>query len=62
MNAELKIVNGEFIRSESGFRNWVTKDGSAGPTGEAGFAAEPGRYHRKQWCLPCWFCSNTGSV
>ncbi len=45
MNAELKIVNGEFIRSESGFRNWVTKDGSAGPTGEAGFAAEPGRYH-----------------
>ncbi len=45
MNAELKTVNGEFIRSESGFRNWVTKDGSAGPTGEAGFAAEPGRYH-----------------
>ena len=45
MNAELQSVKGEFARSESGFRNWVTKDGSAGPTGEAGFAAEPGRYH-----------------
>jgi putative glutathione S-transferase len=45
MSAELQTVKGEFVRSESGFRNWVTKDGSAGPTGEAGFAAEPGRYH-----------------
>lgn len=45
MYGKLKTVKGEFIRSESGFRNWVTKDGRAGPTGEAGFAAEPGRYH-----------------
>jgi len=45
MSAELQTVKGEFVRSESGFRNWVTKDGSAGATGEAGFAAEPGRYH-----------------
>ena len=45
MNAKLKTVKGEFIRSESGFRNWVTKDGTAGPTGEAGFPAELGRYH-----------------
>lgn len=45
MYGKLKTVKGEFVRSESGFRNWVTKDGSAGPTGEAGFAAEPGRYH-----------------
>lgn len=45
MSGKLKTVKGEFVRSESGFRNWVTKDGSAGPTGEAGFAAEPGRYH-----------------
>ena len=45
INAELSTVNGEFVRSESGFRNWITKDGSAGPTGKAGFAAEPGRYH-----------------
>lgn len=45
MKATLKNINGEFVRSESNFRNWVTKDGSAGPTGEDGFAAEPGRYH-----------------
>ncbi len=36
---------GEFVRWESGFRNWVTADGAPGPTGEGGFAAEPGRYH-----------------
>ncbi len=45
MNEKLKKVSGEFIRSKSSFRNWVTKDGSAGPTGKGGFAAEPGRYH-----------------
>ena len=27
------------------FRNWVTPDGSPGPTGEGGFKAEAGRYH-----------------
>lgn len=36
---------GEFIRWESGFRHWVTVDGSAGPSGARGFKAEPGRYH-----------------
>lgn len=36
---------GGFVRQISGFRNWVTSDGAAGPTGEAGFAAEAGRYH-----------------
>ncbi|NPD14977.1 glutathione S-transferase family protein [Xinfangfangia sp. D13-10-4-6] len=36
---------GGFVRQISGFRNWITLDGSAGPTGEAGFAAEGGRYH-----------------
>lgn len=45
MSAKLKTVKGEFVRSVSNFRNWVTKDGSAGPTGEDGFIAEPGRYH-----------------
>jgi putative glutathione S-transferase len=45
MSGKLKTVKGEFVRSESSFRNWVTKDGSAGPTGESGFAAEPDRYH-----------------
>lgn len=37
--------NGKFIRTEAQYRNWVTSDGSAGPTGVAGFKAEPGRYH-----------------
>jgi putative glutathione S-transferase len=36
---------GRFVRQDSRFRNWVTADGSAGPTGESGFKAEPGRYH-----------------
>jgi putative glutathione S-transferase len=36
---------GGFVRQTSGFRNWVTSDGSAGPTGEGGFKAEAGRYH-----------------
>lgn len=38
-------TKGKFVRSKSQFRNWVTADGSAGPTGEGGFKAEPGRYH-----------------
>ncbi|MEO9338982.1 glutathione S-transferase family protein [Mesorhizobium sp. SB112] len=37
--------SGKFERSESQFRNWITRDGSAGPSGEGGFKAEPGRYH-----------------
>ncbi|MCW0982422.1 glutathione S-transferase family protein [Agrobacterium sp. BT-220-3] len=36
---------GGFVRQTSGFRNWVTPDGSVGPTGEGGFKAEVGRYH-----------------
>ena len=36
---------GRFIRSDSQFRNWITPDGSPGPTGEGGFKAEPNRYH-----------------
>jgi len=38
-------MQGEFVRSESSFRSWVTADGAPGPTGEGGFPAEPGRYH-----------------
>ncbi|MGB3624966.1 MAG: glutathione S-transferase family protein [Henriciella sp.] len=38
-------TGGKFERHESQFRNWITADGSAGPTGEGGFKAEPGRYH-----------------
>ena len=36
---------GRFVRSDSGFRNWVTPDGSPGPSGAGGFPAEAGRYH-----------------
>jgi len=42
---DTKKSGGKFVRSTSGFRNWITADGSAGPTGEAGFKAEAGRYH-----------------
>ena len=42
---DTKSTGGRFIRTDSQFRHWVTTDGSAGPTGEAGFKAEKGRYH-----------------
>ncbi|RAS65440.1 putative glutathione S-transferase [Vibrio diazotrophicus] len=35
---------GRFVRQVSSFRNWITPDGSAGPTGTGGFKAEAGRY------------------
>jgi len=38
-------TGGRFERKPSTFRNWVTNDGAAGPTGAGGFPAEPGRYH-----------------
>ena len=40
-----RTKEGRFIRPASAFRNFVTRDGSAGPSGEGGFAAEAGRYH-----------------
>lgn len=36
---------GRFERTEAQFRNWITADGSAGPSGDGGFKAEAGRYH-----------------
>ena len=36
---------GAFERSTSSFRNWITADGSPGPSGIGGFKAESGRYH-----------------
>lgn len=36
---------GRFLRQTSQFRNWVTPDGSPGPSGIGGFAAEADRYH-----------------
>jgi putative glutathione S-transferase len=35
---------GEFRRQDSRFRNWLTPNGEAGPSGEQGFKAEKGRY------------------
>ena len=42
---DTKKSGGKFERSQAGFRNWVTADGSAGPSGEAEFKAEADRYH-----------------
>ncbi|MDJ0948986.1 MAG: glutathione S-transferase family protein [Alphaproteobacteria bacterium] len=42
---DAKTSGGRFVRKDSSFRNWVTADGGAGPSGEGGFKAEPGRYH-----------------
>lgn len=42
---DTKSTGGKFKRQESSFRNWVTKDGAPGPSGEGGFVAEAGRYH-----------------
>jgi putative glutathione S-transferase len=42
---DTKASGGRFVRAQSGFRNWITADGSPGPTGEGGFKAEAGRYH-----------------
>jgi putative glutathione S-transferase len=42
---QAKDEKGGFVRQTSSFRNWVTPDGSAGPTGASGFKAEADRYH-----------------
>lgn len=41
---DTKNSGGEFRRQDSRFRNWVTADGEAGPTGVKGFKAEKDRY------------------
>jgi putative glutathione S-transferase len=40
-----RTKEGRFVRSAPVFRNFVTRDGNPGPSGQGGFAAEPGRYH-----------------
>jgi len=42
---DTKSSGGRFVRKMPHFRNWITADGSAGPSGEGGFQAEAGRYH-----------------
>ncbi|GAB0114946.1 glutathione S-transferase family protein [Acidisoma sp. C75] len=41
---DTKAHGGRFERTVTRYRNWITPDGAAGPSGEGGFAAEPGRY------------------
>jgi glutathionyl-hydroquinone reductase len=50
--------SGRFVRQVAGFRCWVTPDGAPGPSGEGGFAAEPGRY-RLIVALTCPWASRT---
>ncbi|MDW3117551.1 MAG: glutathione S-transferase family protein [Roseovarius pacificus] len=38
-------TGGKFVRDTAKFRNWITADGSAGPSGDGGFKAQSGRYH-----------------
>src|SRR5262245_17858905 len=40
-----RTKDGHFIRPATVFRNWVMPDGTSGPSGEGGFAAESRRYH-----------------
>jgi putative glutathione S-transferase len=42
---DTKSTGGRFVRNSAAFRNWVTPDGSPGPSGDGGFKAEAGRYH-----------------
>jgi putative glutathione S-transferase len=42
---ENRHERGRFVRTPSRYRNWITADGSAGPSGEGGFPAAAGRYH-----------------
>ncbi len=38
-------TGGRFVRKASQFRNWITPDGAAGPSGNGGFEAARDRYH-----------------
>ncbi len=42
---DTSATHGRFVRHDSLFRNWITRDGQPGPSGIGGFNAEPGRYH-----------------
>ncbi|WP_444903136.1 glutathione S-transferase family protein [Microbulbifer sp. CnH-101-E] len=42
---DTKDSSGSFKREAAQLRNWITRDGSAGPSGRGGFKAESGRYH-----------------
>lgn len=48
--------HGAFKRKASTFRNWITPDGAAGPTGEGGFKAEADHYHLYVGLICPWAC------
>lgn len=58
---QAKDAKGGFVRQTSQFRNWVTADGSPGPSGEGGFPAQAGRYHLYV-ALICPWASRTLAV
>ena len=48
-----KETKGRYVRKPSIFRNWITVDGEAGPTGKGGYLAEKDRYHLYiSWACP----------
>ncbi len=50
---DTKATGGKFVRPDSPIRNWITRDGSPGPSGKGGFKAESGRYHLYiAWACP----------
>jgi len=51
-------TGGRFKRDDARFRHWITPDGQAGSTGDAGFKAEKGRYHLYV-CLACPWANRT---
>lgn len=53
---DTESTGGNFVRTTTQFRNWITPDGTAGPTGEAGFKAESGRYHLYISLACPWAC------
>jgi putative glutathione S-transferase len=55
---DTRTTGGRFVRPDARFRNWITPDGSPGPTGEGGFKAEPGRY-RLYVSLACPWANRT---
>ena len=54
-------AEGSYKRSNSTIRNWVTEDGSPGPSGVGGFKAETGRYHL-YISLSCPFAHRTARM
>ena len=42
---DTSATDGKFVRKSAAYRNWITADGEAGPSGNGGFKAEADRYH-----------------